>query len=1201
MASLFDGLQTQASEATEPAAASANGGGNLFGSLSVGGSGEHAGSADGPSSAFSFVAGGASPPLEEAQNSPSAPAAGGSMFSFMNSSDSVREAPVEDQVAGDGTRADVGSNGNGGSPPSPFGGSAFSFMTSGAHAEPAAPSTGGSAFSFMSSSAQAEPAAPSTGGGFSFVSGGAQAESTATSTGGAFSFISSGAQPEPAAPSTGGAFSFVSGSAQADLAAPPTGEVLPPVETGPRKKTRKAILPGQATRSTEPASVPPPPPEPSLPTLAAAASESHPSTSSSSPTSPAQQTTAAESTPSNPAPIPEDPKPAPPPETSKPAPYESSKPPPPTEPSKPSPPVEVAKPLHDSNSFKPPPPPAQVPERTAEEVRAADISSRSEHIPAQSGFSFIPDSRAAPVQTAIHAATSSKPPPPVEPALSPSQKLERVTDVCGVREWMRDRAAECDRNQRRLLEEQMSCLSARQRTTENIASLRQRLEQTEAEQNSLCDKEQFEEAGALDVAIQELKDAISKQLEEVSLGSQQMESLAKSLLDLARGRQSVACEALTRAEDLQQEGRDALSNAEERNDRRLASEQMRIESERKRINLAKSHIEKDSGNFQEEWQQVNDAIDQQTTEHVKERDDAAQARATLDEEISELQKQLEKKLEQRKTLSEVVDSSEVRIGSIRSKFEKQLTRLESKQKRLEEAQREVEADAQQVAQMELDLDKEREALREHTQQHKQQLRDIRTESRQLKRQRHCMARSVQLRQIWQRLLQPHQDSLNQARHQLEIVSRECVELSSSSENQEAEAAKLRRQVDAAVQALPGLEAEKKLAVASRSFKEAGRLTEEIRRREEDRKNFEAQLESIQSALTSAREALSKSRQGEHDAQAELLQTEARCALEELRVLRHQQRDLEELCRTPALSSSDRQLYEQETSVVQRQQEHLSKKYEIDLSSLADIPTETLEKLQAEFPVGSDDDVDEPDVSEEEEGVQIPNGSSEPAESQGAAIAATQSPQAAVCPASEAPLDRDALQHRLDELTARREALKTKEDAFEEQINKAVDEERFEAAGELEEERKMVADEISQCDEELARLKSALDRLPQDEDQLENKTHETQEEVQKNRSEEDKSDGDIEASDDAVVERAGVNQDELECKTEEEKGHEDVQVNDDAVAEQPSVQEEPQEDVQASSDKLVEQPSVQEEAREFKALEHSGTEDSPVSHDTEGER
>jgi len=1161
MASLFDGLQTQSSEVTEPAVASVSGGGDLFGSLSFGGAGESAGSADGPSSAFSFVAAGGSSPLEEAQTSPTAPAAGGSMFSFLNSSDSVHDAPVADQVAGEGTGTGVilGSNEKSVSSPSPFGGSAFSFMGSGAQADLVAPSTSG-----------------------------------------AFSFTNSGAQAEPI-PSTGGAFSFVSGGAQADLAAPSTGEVLPSVETGPRKKTRKAILPGQAARTTEPAStnssVPPPPPEDSLPTPAAA--DSHPSNAPSSPTSPTQETTApAESARS--APYTEHSRPAPPPEDPKPASPDSSKPPPPVEPSYSSSPVEATKPLHTPSSFKPPPPPARVPERTAEEVRPADTSSHSENIPAQSGFSFIPGSRAALTQAAVHAATPSKPPPPpVEPALSPTQKLERVADVGGIREWLRDRAAECDRDQRRLLEEQVSCLSARQRTAENIASLRQRLDQTEAEQNSLCDKEQFEEAGALDVAIQELKGAISKQLEEVSLGSGQMESLAKSLLDLARGRQSVACEALTRADDLQQEGRDALSNAEERNDRRLAAEQMRIESERKRINLAKSHIEKDSGNFKDEWQQVNEAIDQQTTEHVKERDDAAQARATLDEEIHELQKQLEKKMEQRKALSEVVDSSEIRIGSIRSKFEKQLTRLESKQKRLEEAQREVEADAQQVTQMQLDLDKEREGLREHTQQHKQQLRDIRTESQQLKRQRHCMARSVQLRQIWQRLLQPHQDSLNQARHQLEIVSRECVELSSSSENEEAEAAKLRRQVDSAIQALPGLEAEKKLAVASRSFKEAGRLTEEIRRRDEDRKNFEAKLESIQSALTSAREALSKSRQSEQDAQAELLQTEERCASEELRVLRLQQRDLEELCKSPSLSLSDRQLYEQETSVVQRQQEHLSQKYNIALNSVADIPAETLEKLRSEFPVGNDD-VDELDVSEEEK-LQIPNGSSEPAESQEAESAA---PQAAVSPASEPSLDRHALQSRLDEFTARREELKAKEDDFEEQINKAVDEERFEAAEELEEERKRVADEISQCDDELARLKSVFDQLPQDEDQLENKTHdcpETQEEVQQNKSEEDKSDGGIEASVNEVLEHAGVNQDELECKADEEKGHEDAQVSDDAVAEQPCSQEELQEDVQASSDAVAEQPSAQEEAQECKEGEHTGNEDSPVSHDTDGER
>ncbi|CAE8588465.1 unnamed protein product, partial [Polarella glacialis] len=392
-------------------------------------------------------------------------------------------------------------------------------------------------------------------------------------------------------------------------------------------------------------------------------------------------------------------------------------------------------------------------------------------------------------------------------------------NVSGVKQWLHEASVDCEKDQRRLLDEQASCLSASQRTADDIEALRKRLEKTEADQNSLCDSEQFEEAGALDATIQELKDTISKQLEEVATGARQMETLSKSLLSLTRDRSTLAAKAMDRVQELRKEGEEALAAAEERSERKLTSEQARLESERKRLDLAQSHTEKDCENLKTEWQQVTEAIDQQTTEHVGDRDKSAVQRTELDLEIQELQRLLEKKLEQRRALTEVVDSCEIRIASIRSKFEKQLTRLEGKQKRLDEALLEVDADSQQVDVMAAELDREREALAEQALQRQRQLREIRAELRTLRRQRRFIIRNVDMRSVWQKLLEPHQDALNQARVSWEASTRQCTELSSRSSGQEEGAARLRSQIDSAAQALPGLEAEKKQAVASRSFKE----------------------------------------------------------------------------------------------------------------------------------------------------------------------------------------------------------------------------------------------------------------------------------------------------------------------------------------------------------------------------------------------
>ena len=85
------------------------------------------------------------------------------------------------------------------------------------------------------------------------------------------------------------------------------------------------------------------------------------------------------------------------------------------------------------------------------------------------------------------------------------------------------------------------------------------------------------------------------------------------------------------------------------------------------------------------------------------------------------------------------------------------------------------------------------------------------------------------RVAWQKLMAPHRELLSEARSAWEKATERLAALSQRSAVQEAEASRLRSQIEGQQQILPSLEAEKKLAVSSRSFKEAGRLTEEIRR------------------------------------------------------------------------------------------------------------------------------------------------------------------------------------------------------------------------------------------------------------------------------------------------------------------------------------------------------------------------------------
>ena len=119
-------------------------------------------------------------------------------------------------------------------------------------------------------------------------------------------------------------------------------------------------------------------------------------------------------------------------------------------------------------------------------------------------------------------------------------------------------------------------------------------------------------------------------------------------------------------------------------------------------------------NFEEENRQLHDAILIQTSSHVQERDDARQQGLDLDVEIIELSRTLEAKILQRSELQMMVDSCEIRLASIKSKFEKQLRRLDCKMNRLEETRRDLDQDVKQLEPVVVKLDQAQKMCAEST-------------------------------------------------------------------------------------------------------------------------------------------------------------------------------------------------------------------------------------------------------------------------------------------------------------------------------------------------------------------------------------------------------------------------------------------------------------------------------------------------------
>lgn len=644
--------------------------------------------------------------------------------------------------------------------------------------------------------------------------------------------------------------------------------------------------------------------------------------------------------------------------------------------------------------------------------------------------------------------TTFVPPPPPPPA---KPELHQATAIDSVQLWLEEKSVMALEQQKDLLDQQSTCLAASQRSASDVAALRQKLAATEADQNRLCDNEQFEEAATLDTTIQELKGSITVRLEEVATLARQMESLARSLLDTTQERETSVNASLERISALQSENELALADQNAEDEKQLAQQSARLERERKRMDLARSHLEKDSANLDEENRQLQEAIHSQTSEHEDERTRALATRSAIDEEILIMQMTLEAKIRERGELSDVVAACEIRVASIKSKFEKQLSRLESKTKRLEETQREVDSDEEQVEQIALQLAREKDVAECNATAHTEKIADIAAEARRLDRMNRLAEKHSRMRAMWQEALAPILEKVNQARISWERAASESSALSTSLAEREAEAAKLRSQIDALQTQLPSLEASKKLAVSSRSFKEAGRIAEEIRRKDEDRKNFEAELQKLEEAsLSESREALDKCRQSEERLQANLLEAEAQSATEQVRVLKRQNMDLVALCRNPLMSDNERALLEEEIALQQAALRHLATKHGLNVESLDEIPGGDYADLEDDEQAAEALAVDGNPVAEE-------------------LTAGGVSPKKDEIPT----IDLCETKRRIAELMVVESETKAEIEIIEQQIDTACEAEEFDRAEDLEHDRKNAEERHTAANSERVGLESLL--------------------------------------------------------------------------------------------------------------------------------
>ncbi|CEM10726.1 unnamed protein product [Vitrella brassicaformis CCMP3155] len=859
------------------------------------------------------------------------------------------------------------------SPAESSGGSAAGFLFSGlslSHKKPtadAAPPSSSSAFSFVAPTAAEQPPPPTPApekdktvgrqslisSAFSFLSGAGGSEANGRTDTPADGEAEGAGQdhppPAPAAVSASASdsrgderpspFSFATAATIAARPTPAADGVIP--QTHPhatdtrRKKTRRANLPGYAARAphSQPPSLPPSLPSSQPPSLPSTSPQLHPEPPPSAASTHTLDTSSVKS---------DDrgdqgggaggrPPPPPPPRVASmsvtPLTFTHSRPQPPQHPS----------PMSSPSLSAAVPPEQQQQQQVKPTAVKPAVVPPSESTSQQSEPPPTPPPPPPPPPPSITSRTSSptaSPLPREEGTESGSwggggggraREVEQEATLAGVQYWMQARTARSLKAHQDLIQQQQQQAMRNHTLTQEIATLKEQVGQTEVEQNRLVEEEQFEEAEKLDAKIIDIKAKVAAKLDSMASASEAQQRIASQLLEITEAQLKLTERAQSRLKELLVQEEADLSTQGGRDEERLAGEAHRIQVEEQRIAMARGHIERDHTHSQEEIAQVEAAIDSQTGDHRKERDDAAEQKRTVDAEIIELERQLAEKRAHQKQLGEVIEACDIRIHAIRSKFEKQLHRIQDNERRILEAKEDLKADEAQLEHQKAALENDRAMSKKNLQRLESDLERLRSEGLSMCKRASHLSTHLQHRRRWLSQGAKHQMELAAVRSKVEQSTAEAQKLAAALSKQEALSTNLRSQLSTITARLPILDAEKKVAVSQRAFKEAGRITNEIKSLEEEQQRIQTELAGLGDDIESLREHLRSCREREERAQSELAEAEERADRLEIEVTKKRWSGLLSLIRTSP-DPLEKQTLEAEVDVCRTTIRLLAEKY-----------------------------------------------------------------------------------------------------------------------------------------------------------------------------------------------------------------------------------------------------------------------------------
>jgi len=673
------------------------------------------------------------------------------------------------------------------------------------------------------------------------------------------------------------------------------------------------------------------------------------------------------------------------------------------------------------------------------------------------------------------------PPPPKEPSpatlpSSPASQLTASEDTLPLcvnvqmcEEWQRLMEEDISKRKREQLDAYSRAHADMQRYQDEVIRLEQRLEETVEEQNSLCDQDKFMEAEALDVRISEMRQKLNDVKNQSEAERTLRGTITNSLTEITTEHLTRMERCLVRTKELQAE---ALENFEDRDfaqRRQVTSEANRLNSEMERIQLARDHLEKDIRNADEERQQVEAALEAQTKDHKNELQEVAENIFVLEGEIKSLEQEILKKKKEKLQADEIQLGAQNKIANIKSKFVKQLTRLEDADHRIAEARQEVDADWDAVQQSQAEHSKQLRELEELEITRKKDFNKLKKMQTSVFKHFSNTERHHRQRERWRKKRLPFEAILTKERQDVDKYRDRVNSITKKLQARHNESANLKSQLGTIDVSLPQMEANKKLAVSSRNFKEAGQIASEMKRLVEEKERIEATLAAEGAELAELQQEMESAQKEDTEKQGKFKEAEAEYDMKEIKILEKQICDLRNLSERSQRKGylESRRLFDTEIEICTMSITHLLQKHRLDTNDV----------LEVEWSEESDFE-DSPDEESDNDSKESRRASIHAEEKINTTDAAPATP-----PEEEEPQVAEPVEEvDLYELAALEEEYKLRvEDAqnevtrLEKEIDDLVETEKYEEAGIKEEERTALQESVTLLEVELSRIQKLVAR------------------------------------------------------------------------------------------------------------------------------